>query len=190
MLRRTAGSLIRPQASPISILLTQSSTRAFSSAARKLDNNKNTSSLDFLKDMKTPSPSSPSTPSALFDLDKMLTPSSSSPNQHFSADRSMDSLRSLSTSYGVAPTKPVLRLNAKTGRTITVRKDVDVAKAFTKANILCAVNKVSQDFRKQRFHERNGIKRKRLKVERWRRRFMEGFKATVGRVKEMKKQGW
>ena len=46
------------------------------------------------------------------------------------------------------------------------------------------------DSTRQRFHERGGLKRKRLRRERWRRRFMEGFKGTVGRVKGLRNQGW
>ena len=43
---------------------------------------------------------------------------------------------------------------------------------------------------RQRFHEREGLKRKRLRNERWRRRFKEGFQRAVGRVVGMKRQGW
>lgn len=39
-------------------------------------------------------------------------------------------------------------------------------------------------------HERAGNKRKRMKSERWRKRFMAGFRATTERVRELKRQGW
>ena len=54
----------------------------------------------------------------------------------------------------------------------------------------CAQNSVRKDFQRQRFHERDGLKRKRLRGERWRRRFKEDFKGTVGMVLRLKRQGW
>jgi len=49
---------------------------------------------------------------------------------------------------------------------------------------------VKADFAYQRYHERGGLKRKRLRRERWRKRFSEGFKATIARVRELTRQGW
>jgi predicted transcriptional regulator len=53
-----------------------------------------------------------------------------------------------------------------------------------------ARNRVKRDFQMQRFHERGGLKRKRLKSERWRARFKIGFDATCKRVTELTKKGW
>lgn len=50
--------------------------------------------------------------------------------------------------------------------------------------------KIKNLFYRQRFHERKGMKRKRLRMDRWRNRFKDGFKATASRVLELKKQGW
>ncbi|KAI1133230.1 hypothetical protein F5Y10DRAFT_260532 [Nemania abortiva] len=86
--------------------------------------------------------------------------------------------------------RPQLRLVPRLGRTVQVRKNVDVARSF---NILAgqvAKNGVRRDFYSQRFHERPGKKRKRLKSERWQRRFKQGFKATISRVRELTAQGW
>lgn len=88
------------------------------------------------------------------------------------------------------PPRPVMRLTPVTGRTVHVTQDVDLARSFKLLQTSCARNKIKKTFNYQRFHERPGLKRKRLKSERWRRRFMLGFKATVKRVKQMKKQGW
>jgi small subunit ribosomal protein MRP21 len=92
------------------------------------------------------------------------------------------------------PPKPVrtpLKLNPSTGRTVSIGSSgIDVGRGFRLLEQSCARNLVKKDFYNQRFHERGGLKRKRLRRERWRRRFLEGFKATVGRVKQLKNQGW
>ncbi|OTA58292.1 hypothetical protein K449DRAFT_424373 [Hypoxylon sp. EC38] len=88
-----------------------------------------------------------------------------------------------------APTRPPLRLVPRTGRTIHVGRTVDVARSFKLLSIQISQNKVPRDFQLQRFHERPGLKRKRLKSERWQKRFKKGFKACVSRVKELTKQG-
>ncbi|KAH7047612.1 hypothetical protein B0J12DRAFT_667590 [Macrophomina phaseolina] len=82
------------------------------------------------------------------------------------------------------------RLGPMVGRSVPIRDNMDLAKGLRQLDIICARNRVRQDFNKQRFHERPGLKRKRLASERWRRRFMEGFKATVSRVQYLKRQGW
>jgi small subunit ribosomal protein MRP21 len=81
-------------------------------------------------------------------------------------------------------------LRPSTGRTIERSGNVDVARAFQMLGRACATNKVAKDFRRQLFHERPGLKRKRLKSERWRARFKVGFRATVQRVSELRAQGW
>jgi hypothetical protein len=53
-----------------------------------------------------------------------------------------------------------------------------------------ARNSVRRDFNKQKFHERPGLKRKRLKSERWRARFKTEFAATCKRVTELTRKGW
>lgn len=84
-----------------------------------------------------------------------------------------------------------MRLNASTGRTIEVGAlGIDIARGIKLLEMSCSRNRVRADANKQRFHERAGLKRKRLGRERWRRRFAEGFKGVVGRVKELKRQGW
>jgi small subunit ribosomal protein MRP21 len=88
------------------------------------------------------------------------------------------------------PPRTPLRLTPTTGRTMHVTQMNDLARSFQLLEASCRRNKIKQTFNYQRFHERPGLKRKRLKSERWRRRFMLGFKAAVNRVKQMKKQGW
>lgn len=85
-----------------------------------------------------------------------------------------------------------MKLGPTLGRTVYVdnSRGMDVARAFRSMEIQVAKNQVKKDFNKQRFHERPGLKRKRLHSQRWRNRFKQGFQATVKRVLKMRKQGW
>ena len=85
-----------------------------------------------------------------------------------------------------------VRSRPTVGRTIEVvpERGMDVGRALKSLHRLCSQNKVASDVRKQRFHERPGMKRKRLKSQRWRRAFKASFQATVMRVKEMRRKGW
>ena len=78
------------------------------------------------------------------------------------------------------------------GRTIEIDRErgVDLAKGLARLQSELATNRVRRDQYRQRFHERPGLKRKRLKRERWRLRFKTGFIAIVDKVKEMRRQGW
>lgn len=91
-------------------------------------------------------------------------------------------------SSSVKPTIP-MKLIPATGRTINVSRS-DLPGAIRQMEILVGRNSVRKDFQAQRYHERGGLKRKRLRRERWRRNFKTGFKATIERVLELKKQGW
>ena len=84
------------------------------------------------------------------------------------------------------------RLNSTTGRTIRLNPDrgVDAARAFRMLGMRLSQNSVRKDAQRQRFHERPGLRRKRLKSERWRKRFKEAFKGTVAKVVALKRQGW
>ncbi|ORY64813.1 uncharacterized protein BCR38DRAFT_431068 [Pseudomassariella vexata] len=86
--------------------------------------------------------------------------------------------------------QPRDRLVPRLGRTVHVSKGADVARSFKLLNMQCAANRVRQEFQYQRYHERAGLKRKRLKSERWQRRFKKGFRATCDRVSELRRQGW
>ncbi|KAF4555666.1 Ribosomal protein S21-like protein [Elsinoe fawcettii] len=94
--------------------------------------------------------------------------------------------------YQARPVPLPVRLGPNLGRTVKVNptRNIDVGRAFRQLDILCTRNRVRTDFNRQRFHERPGLRRKRLKRERWRKHFKEGFKGMVALVKKMKKQGW
>lgn len=66
----------------------------------------------------------------------------------------------------------------------------DLPRAFRVLTIACNRNKVRYDRSSQRFHERPGLKKKRLKRERWRKRFSDGFIAMKEKVEQMRLQGW
>ncbi|KAG8157990.1 hypothetical protein KVR01_012262 [Diaporthe batatas] len=105
-----------------------------------------------------------------------------------SEDLLMTGLR-LSNEEPIANVK--YRLRPSVGRTVHLVKDkVDLARGLALLNLRVRTNKVSQDVSRQRFHERPGLKRKRLRRERWRTNFKEGFKATCKRVTELARQGW
>ena len=82
------------------------------------------------------------------------------------------------------------RLVPSLGREVPVNTNVDPARAFALLSMAIRHNKIPRDVRLQRFHERPGLKRKRLKMERWRARFKYSFRNTVNRVRDLAKQGW
>ena len=85
-----------------------------------------------------------------------------------------------------------IRSRPSVGRTVEINPDrgVDLGRGIKNLEITCALNNVRVDSAKQRFHERPGLKRKRLKSERWRKRFQIGFRHVVGKVKVMRRKGW
>ncbi|KAI9774577.1 MAG: hypothetical protein M1840_002826 [Geoglossum simile] len=124
--------------------------------------------------------------------DRMLAPSPST-NDNLNPDISSSrSLLNTPTHTVSPPPMPTMRLNASTGRSVTVNKHrgIDFARALRNLELLCRQNNVRVDFMRQRFHERPGLKRKRLKSMRWRKNFMKGFKGMVAKVDEMRKKGW
>lgn len=100
--------------------------------------------------------------------------------------------------YYERPIDVKYRLRPVVGRTVELsagkddrsERHIDFAKALARLDMNVKINRVAMDARRQRFHERNGLKRKRLKSERWQRRFMDGFRATCKRVGELARQGW
>ncbi|OHF00417.1 hypothetical protein CORC01_04167 [Colletotrichum orchidophilum] len=102
----------------------------------------------------------------------------------------MESDEFLKKHYPTSKQEPNLRTRPSTGRTIHLTGHVDLAKALRLLEYNCRKNKVKRTFQLQRFHERPGKKRKRMKSERWRNQFKSGFTATIKRVMELKNQGW
>ncbi|KAF2824251.1 hypothetical protein CC86DRAFT_371628 [Ophiobolus disseminans] len=84
------------------------------------------------------------------------------------------------------------RLNATYGRAVEldVSRGRDIVRGISMLGSLVARNKLRHEMQKQRFHERGGLKRKRLNSERWRARFKKGFTAVTGRVAELTRKGW
>jgi hypothetical protein len=84
------------------------------------------------------------------------------------------------------------RLNPTYGRTVELdnSRGRDIVRGIGMLGSLMARNRVKSDFNKQRFHERGGLKRKRLASERWRARFKTGFRHVTDRVTELTRKGW
>jgi small subunit ribosomal protein MRP21 len=84
------------------------------------------------------------------------------------------------------------RLNPTYGRAVELdaSKGRDIVRGIGMLGSLMARNKVRHDMMKQRFHERGGLKRKRLASERWRARFKTGFRDLTARVSELTRKGW
>jgi hypothetical protein len=85
---------------------------------------------------------------------------------------------------------PEIRCVPRTGRTIFVSRAADVVRSFKVLDRQCIANRVRADSFTQRYHERPGLKRKRLKRENWRKKFMNSFRATCKRVEDLRRQGW
>lgn len=109
-----------------------------------------------------------------------------------SKDLGSEVLEKLSMMPVTPRSKRTVRSRPMVGRTVELdpAKGMDFGKGLRQLGMLCAQNNVRGDLMTQRFHERPGMKRKRLKQQRWRKLFKSGFSATVGRVKEMRRKGW
>ncbi|KAI9704815.1 MAG: hypothetical protein M1836_006595 [Candelina mexicana] len=114
------------------------------------------------------------------DISKMLSPTSTSPSSEFLNQPPMP------------PPASSLRLGPSIGRSVAIdsSRGMDLGRGFKKLDMECARNNVRNDSIRQRFHERPGLKRKRMHRVRWRRRFKLGFKAVVQKVADMKRRGW
>ncbi|KAF5632781.1 ribosomal S21 [Fusarium sp. NRRL 52700] len=92
--------------------------------------------------------------------------------------------------------RPQIRAKAVTGRTVFIQDRVTKTTGPTPMVAIRVLNRIIREdqvknkYHSQKFHERKGLKKKRLRSQRWRSRFKHGFKATVSRVMELKKQGW
>lgn len=94
-------------------------------------------------------------------------------------------------------TRPRVRSAASTGRTIFIRAAQPggntaptIQGALAMLGRLVKNQHIKTKYYSQKAHERPGLKRKRLRSERWRERFKGGFCAAYARVHELRKQGW
>lgn len=154
------------------------------SRERELSMNRGSSADDILKSMNSTFSSSSSPSTGGIDLSRMMSP----PSQN-RPESAMDMMSAITTLLPKKEKIP-LRLTSSTGRSIAIHGHVDVARGFQLMERTCMQNGIKRDFQSQRYHERRGIKKKRLRGLRWRRRFMEGFRATIQKVVKYRKQGW
>ncbi|KAF2762900.1 hypothetical protein EJ05DRAFT_471865 [Pseudovirgaria hyperparasitica] len=82
------------------------------------------------------------------------------------------------------------RLYRGLGREVKTPGGSDLQKAITTLTMIVTKNKIRATHLSQKFHERAGMKRKRLKSVRWRRRFAQGFSYVTRRVQRFVNQGW
>jgi small subunit ribosomal protein MRP21 len=84
------------------------------------------------------------------------------------------------------------RLNPTYGKQVELNpaRGRDLVRGIGMLSSLVIRNQVRKLQIKQKFHERPGLKRKRLVSERWRKRFKKGFHQMTSRVSELTKKGW
>ncbi|KIW91855.1 uncharacterized protein Z519_07825 [Cladophialophora bantiana CBS 173.52] len=82
-----------------------------------------------------------------------------------------------------------LRLRPTLGRTVDGIYG-DPTRGFRLLERKCNENNVKQDMRSQEKHVRRGQRRKNIRILRWRKLFMEGFRSELARIRKMRKQGW
>ena len=196
--------LKRPQKDSSNTLPRSSPPRRFTpdqNVAKLLDQ-----TLDSLPNPAKPSPSTPNLPTSAAKTRQALgtflerergarTPGQLAPSMSFPTPSTENPQLSLLHNIRLKPAtraKRTIRSRPTVGRTIEVHQEggQHVAGALKRLDILCSVNRIRADQSRQRFHERPGLKRKRLKSERWRRLFKQSFKMTVARVQEMRRKGW
>jgi small subunit ribosomal protein MRP21 len=88
-----------------------------------------------------------------------------------------------------------LRLSPRVAYRIPVNasmgsKDAALTRSLQMLDARTSRNKVVLRMRRQKFHERPGLRRKRVKKERWRKHFSMAFKNICARVSRLGRQGW
>ena len=151
---------------------------------RELTMNHGNSADDILQSVNSTFSSSSKTSTGGIDLSRMQNPPSK--NRPESAVDMMSAI----TTMLPKPEKIPIRLSPSTGRSVAIQGNVDVARGFRLMERTCVQNSIKRDSMNQRYHERRGQKKKRMRGVRWRARFMGGFRAIVLRVKKLRKQGW
>ncbi|EXJ58051.1 hypothetical protein A1O7_05474 [Cladophialophora yegresii CBS 114405] len=82
-----------------------------------------------------------------------------------------------------------LRLRPTLGRTVDGLHG-DPTRGFRMLERKCAENNVKGDMRSQEKHVRRGQRRKNVRILRWRKLFLQGFKAELATIHRMRRQGW
>ncbi|RKF64670.1 hypothetical protein OnM2_017007 [Erysiphe neolycopersici] len=126
-----------------------------------------------------------SNPKTSIDWKYLLSKNEKEPDNLFTGEKAVDMV----VNRAKIERKPI-NFSPSSGREVFVSPKINLIKAFRLVDITCSRNRVRREANMQRFYERPGLKRKRLKSQRWRERFLGGFKATVERVQELRGQGW
>jgi len=83
-----------------------------------------------------------------------------------------------------------LRLTPQLGRTINTNRTTTPARAIARLDALVRRNQVRAELRRQKFHERPALRRKRQWRERANDRFRGGVRAVISRTMELRQMGW
>ncbi|KAK0645701.1 hypothetical protein B0T16DRAFT_145591 [Cercophora newfieldiana] len=83
-----------------------------------------------------------------------------------------------------------LRLDTTLGRNVNVTRTMPVEKALQRLAGSVSRNRVFQEWRSRKFHERPALKRKRLRRERSEARFAQSVRAAITRTMELRQMGW
>ncbi|KAF7793006.1 hypothetical protein EIP86_004111 [Pleurotus ostreatoroseus] len=75
------------------------------------------------------------------------------------------------------------------GRTVSVPANDGFLAAVSRLNRILAENRVRAELNRARRHEKTGVKRRRLRSERWRRKFAHEVRLKVQLVQEIRKRG-
>ena len=90
------------------------------------------------------------------------------------------------------PNLTPLRLSPALGRTIPISpgRGVDLGRALGMLGMRLAKNRVRADMQAQKFHERPGLKRKRLRTDRREKRFLRKYIEMKQKVLYMVRKGY
>ncbi|OAL18952.1 hypothetical protein AYO22_10281 [Fonsecaea multimorphosa] len=173
--------------------------------SRKTNNNNNNSSpnpmrnqlMDLIRETRAPEPKR-TTETVASRWDQLLgtarnnqNAASRSNNQNNTASPTTSTLLSdLHEDIYSSSIPPItLRLRPTLGRTVDGIYG-DPTRGFRLLERKCNENSVRADMRSQEKHVRRGQRRKNIRILRWRKLFMEGFRSELGRIRRMRSQGW
>lgn len=111
------------------------------------------------------------------------------PDSSFTAGAALSG-QILGTEPLAPPKRPFFRRRPETGTIVSIQNKIDLGQALAILGSKVSQNRVAYMLRSQREHERPGLRKKRLRSERWKKQFSLGFKAAVKRANELAKMGW
>lgn len=121
----------------------------------------------------------------------MLMPPGSANTSVSASNMLADALRGTLKERHVEPrAQRTIKSNPSLSRTVEISSKADLGAGFERLRFFVRDNQIRHDQQMQRFYERPGMRRKRLRRERWRARFKENFHNAVEKIKAMRRMGW